>query len=136
MTQDRMAHEWEEMSGAAAHMGLQFVHWGPDETRFELDIQPHHTNRHGLPHGGVYAFMLDTAMGYCGAYTGEPEVQQNTLTLSMTVNFLSRPKGKRLIAEGKRVGGGAKTYFAEGRITDETGEVIATGSGAFKLRSR
>ncbi|MCA0042878.1 PaaI family thioesterase [Celeribacter litoreus] len=136
MTADLNAHTWEKMAGASEHIGLIFTYWVEGEARLELPIGPQHLNRHGIPHGGIYAMLLDTAMGYSGAFTGDPEVRQNNLTLTLTVNYLSRPKGKTLIAEGKRVGGGAKTFFAEGKITDETGELIATASGAFKMRSR
>lgn len=127
---------WEDMSGAAQHMGVRLAQWEEGLAEFTLDIEPQHLNRHGIPHGGVYSFLLDCALGYCGAFTGEPDVIQNTLTLSLTVNFLSRPKGTQLIATGRRIGGGAKTYFAEGRLHDETGELIATAQGTFKLRSR
>lgn len=126
---------WEPLSVAAQHIGMELTFWGPDVARMEVVLQEFHKNRHGIPHGGYYAMMLDTAMGYCGAFTGDPEVKKMTMTLSMSVNFLSRPKGQKLIAEGTRLGGGAKTFFAEGRILDETGELIATGQGTFRVRS-
>jgi hypothetical protein len=47
----------------------------------------------------VHATLLDTAMGYCGCYTGDPNRRIMALTLSMTVNYLSQVKGIRLIAE-------------------------------------
>jgi len=49
---------------------------------------------------------------------------------------LSQAKGQLLIGQGRRTGGGRKTYFAEGKITDETGELIATGTGVFRYRGR
>ena len=48
--------------------------WSPDFARLEMPIAAFHGNRHGLPHGGVYATLLDTAMGYCGCFTGSAEV--------------------------------------------------------------
>ena len=126
---------WEALSLAAQHIGMEMTHWGPDVARMEIELQDIHKNRHGIPHGGYYAMMLDTAMGYAGAFTGNPEVKKMTMTLNMSINYLSRPKGTRLIASGKRIGGGAKTFFTEGIIVDETGEVIATGQGTFRVRS-
>ena len=125
----------EPLSPAMAHLGVEMTAWSTDFARFEADIAPFMANRSGIPHGGIYAAMLDTAMGYSGAYTGDKHDLRMTLTLSLTVNYLSRPKGARLIAEGRRVGGGAKTFFTEGRLLDETGEWIATGIGTFKVRS-
>ena len=126
---------WETPSPAAAHMGVLLSEWREGEAVFVCDLAAHHMNRHGIPHGGLYSFMIDCAMGYCGAYTGDRQTRQMTLTLSMSINFLSRPKGTRLIATGRRTGGGAKTYFAEAHLVDETGELIATGQGTFRLRS-
>lgn len=125
----------EGPSAALAHLGVEMTGWDRDVARFEMTVAPHHLNRSGIPHGGIYALMLDTAMGYSGAYTGEAEDRRMTLTLSMTVNYLSRPKGTRLIAEGRRRGGGTKTFFTEGTLVDETGELIATAQGTFRVRS-
>jgi acyl-coenzyme A thioesterase PaaI-like protein len=73
-------------------------------------------------------------MGYAGCYTGESDVQQNALTLSMTVNYIGQVQGKRLIATGRRTGGGRKIYFAEAEVTDETGARLATANGVFRYR--
>ncbi len=118
-----------------AHLGFKLTHWDMDFARLELPIAPHLMNRAGIPHGGIYATLLDTVMGFAGCYTGDPAHKKLALTLSLTTNFLSRPKGKLLIVEGARIGGGARTFFAEGTVLDETGELIARGSGAFKIRA-
>ena len=116
------------------HLGFRLTHWSEDFARLELPIEHYLGNRAGLPHGGIYATLLDTVMGYSGCYTGDPDHKRLALTISMTVNFLSRPKGHVLIAEGRKVGGGASTFFAEATVLDETDELIARGSGAFKYR--
>jgi len=124
----------EEPYPLQAHLGFEMVEWREGYARFDLPLADFLMNRYGIPHGGVYAVLLDTAMGYCGSYTGDPENRRMAMTLSLTTNFLSRPKGERLIGEAHVTGGGARTYFAEGTITDETGERIATGSGTFRRR--
>lgn len=116
------------------HMGFRMLEWREDWAKFDLPLGDHLLNRHGIPHGGVYATMLDTVMGYCGSYTGDPDRRRSALTLSLNTNFLSRPRGTRLIAEGWRRGGGRSTFFAESRLTDDTGELIATGTGVFRYR--
>ncbi|MFT4717419.1 MAG: hypothetical protein ACI861_002236 [Paracoccaceae bacterium] len=118
-----------------AHLGFRMIDWAPDFARFELPLEHHLMNRYGIPHGGVYATLLDTVMGYCGCYTGSAENKRMAMTLSLNVNFLSRPKGKLLIATGNLTGGGRKTFFAEGLVVDETGERIATATGVFRYRS-
>lgn len=116
------------------HMGFRMLGWKPDWAKFELPLGEHLYNRHGIPHGGVYASLLDTVMGYCGCYTGDPLRRRNAMTLSLNTNFLARPTGPKMIAEGWRTGGGRATFFAEGRITDEAGIVLATGTAVFRYR--
>ena len=116
------------------HLGFRLTHWDADYARLDLPIEHFLMNRAGIPHGGIYATLLDTVMGYAGCYTGDPGHKKLALTLSLTTSFLSRPRGHVLIAEGQRVGGGASTFFAESTVSDETGEIIARGSGAFKYR--
>lgn len=116
------------------HLGFEMVEWRDGFARFEQPLQSFLMNRYGLPHGGVYATLLDTVMGYCGCYTGSAEHKQMAMTLSLNVNFLSRPKGDLLIAEGTKTGGGKSTFFASGLILDETGERIASATGVFRYR--
>lgn len=117
-----------------SHLGYKMLDWSDGFSRFELPLQGHLLNRYGIPHGGIYGVLLDTVMGFSGSFTGDPEAKQTAMTLSMTVQFLSRPKGTVLIAEGRRIGGGKSTFFAEGRIEDDSGELIATSSGTFRIR--
>ena len=115
-------------------VGFRMVDWREGLARFDLDVTEAIPNRHGIPHGGVYAVLLDTVMGYAGCFTGDPDNRLMAMTLSMTTNFLSRPRGSLLIGEGRKTGGGKSTFFASGRIEDETGELIATSTGVFRYR--
>ncbi|MEJ2002692.1 MAG: PaaI family thioesterase [Maritimibacter sp.] len=116
-------------------LGFRLVEWADGFARCELPVSEKLHNRHGIPHGGIYATLLDSAMGYAGSYTGSADQRLMSMTLSLNVNFLSRPKGGLLIATGRRTGGGAKTFFTEGEILDETGEKVATGTGVFRYRA-
>jgi uncharacterized protein (TIGR00369 family) len=115
-----------------AHLGFEVAEWRDDFCRLELPLEPFLMNRHGIPHGGIYATLLDTSMGFAVCYTGDAARRQLVLTLSLNVNFLAVTKGEVLIAEGRRTGGGRKTAFAEGKVTDNSGQVIATGTGVFR----
>ncbi|WP_135504334.1 PaaI family thioesterase [Roseovarius aestuariivivens] len=125
----------EAPSPLSETLGFEMTGWSDGYARIEAPLADQLMNRQGLPHGGVYAAMLDTAMGFCGCYTGDPEIRQNALTLSMTVNFLSRATGSRLIAEARVTGGGRSTFFARAEVQDDTGARIAEATGVFKLRS-
>lgn len=117
-------------------LGFTVTGWGPDSAEITLPLAAKHGNRYGIPHGGVLASLLDTAMGFAGCYTGDPDRPQLAMTLSMTTNFLSVARGQTLIARGRKTGGGAKTFFAEATITDDTGAVIATATGVFRYRKK
>ncbi|MEJ6389146.1 PaaI family thioesterase [Gymnodinialimonas ulvae] len=126
----------EEPYALEAHLGYRLTAWSEGEAMVEQPLLPHLTNRQGLPHGGVHATLLDTAMGYAGCYTGDAEVRQMALTLSLNVNYLSRPKGTRLIATARKTGGGKSTFFASGEVRDDLRELIATATGVFRYRKR
>ncbi|NNK77528.1 MAG: PaaI family thioesterase [Litoreibacter sp.] len=128
-------HLIEDHYPLQSHIGFKMTGWDRDYARFELPLEPFLMNRYGIPHGGVYAVLLDTVMGYCGCYTGDPKEKTLAMTLSMNTNFLSRPTGEFLIGEASRIGGGKRTFFAEGTIHDENGTLVATGSGTFRYRS-
>ena len=115
-------------------LGMRMVGWGADFARFELPVRPELGNRHGIPHGGVYASLLDTVMGFAGCWTGDPQRRQMAMTLSLTTNFLAPATGTVLIGEGRRIGGGRSIYFAEATITDDAGTLVATGAGTFRYR--
>lgn len=116
------------------HMGFRMLGWREDWSRFELPLGRRLLNRQGIPHGGVYAALLDTVMGYAGCWSGDPDNRRSAVTLSLNTSFLARPAGTRMIAEGWRTGGGRSTFFAEARITDDEGTLVATGSAVFRYR--
>ncbi|WP_136443054.1 PaaI family thioesterase [Pacificoceanicola onchidii] len=124
----------EEAYAWSAHIGMRMLDWSDGFAQFELPLEPFIMNRHGNPHGGAHASLLDTVMGYAGCWTGDPEQRQMCLTLNLNVQYLSRPKGQRFIGTGRKTGGGRSTFFAEGEITDETGELIAKATGTFRYR--
>lgn len=125
-----------ESPSAMQHLlGFELTAWSDGFARIEMPLGDHLMNRQGLPHGGVHATLLDSAMGFAGCYTGDPDRRQMALTLSLTVNFLAQATGDTLIAEGRVTGGGRRTFFAEGRVTDATGALVATATGVFRYRS-
>lgn len=114
-------------------VGFKLERWRENYARFSLNISPEHLNRGKVPHGGVYATMLDTAMAYSGTFSGHPDERRFSLTVSMNVQFLARPIGRVLTVEASRVGGGKSIFFAESVISDDEKVRIASATGVFKL---
>lgn len=126
---------WENPYAFARLIGLRLTSWTRDRAVITLPIRPEIGNRHGIPHGGVHAAMLDTCMGYAGCYTGQRDTRLYCLTLNLNVNYVGRATGTTLTAEGRRMGGGRKTFFAEGQLRDETGALVASATGVFRYVS-
>ncbi len=101
-------------------VGFRILEWSEDFARFELPMGEHLGNRYGIPHGGVYATLLDTVMGFAGCFTGSAEDRRLAMTLSLNVNYLAVPQGDRL---------------AEAVVLDDRGGKVATGTGVFRYRS-
>ncbi|WP_375687623.1 PaaI family thioesterase [Pseudooceanicola sp. LIPI14-2-Ac024] len=116
------------------HIGFYLVDWREDYARFDLPLADFLGNRYGILHGGVHALMCDTVMGFAGCYTGDPDNRKLGMTLSLNVNYMGQLKGQTLVAEGWRTGGGRKSFFGEAKISDELGNVAATGTGVFRYR--
>lgn len=119
------------------HLGFDLTDWREGQAQVSLPLRPFLMNRLGLPHGGIHATLLDTAMGYAGCFTGAADRPLFALTLSLTVNYLDRPAdaASALIARAERTGGGRSTFFARGILSDDTGRVLAEGSGVFRYRT-
>lgn len=117
-----------------AHVGFIIADWSDGYCRVEQPMLPHIGNRYGIPHGGVHATLLDTAMGFAVCFTGDPDEKQLVMTLSLNVNYLGVAQGRQLVATGRKTGGGKSTAFAEGEIKDENGKLIATATGVFRYR--
>lgn len=119
-----------------AHIGCRLVDWGHGKARIELDVEPKHLNSQGIGHGGLLLSLLDSACGACGSLEPPPAPRSMSVTLSLSANFVQAMRGNKLIAEGTVTGGGRKIYFADATVRDETGQLIATASGAFKRVDR
>lgn len=117
------------------HLGFEITDWQEGTARVELQIRPEHGNRYGIPHGGIHATLIDTAMGFAGCYTGDPARRQMAMTLSLSVNYLGQVQGQRLICEARKTGGGRKTFFAEALLRDDLGNSVASGIGTFRYRA-
>jgi uncharacterized protein (TIGR00369 family) len=112
-------------------VGYRLKTWAEGYGEMELVIGPEHDNSHGMVHGGLYATLLDAAMGHAVAWCAVPGNIRRATTLSLTVNYLQGAKSGTLVAT-------AKLEAVEGRVATVTGEVrtsdgllCATGLASF-----
>lgn len=97
--------------------------------RLSVEVRPEIGNTRGHAHGGLMVTMLDVALGRAardsvpGAFS--------FMTIDLHTSFLKPGEG-RLVAEGRRTGGGRSIVFCTGEIRDEAGDIVATANGVFK----
>lgn len=82
----------------------------------------------GVVHGGFVATLLDTAMGI--SIYGSLEAGRYFSTLEIKVNYLRtlRADSGPVTCEGKAVHVGRTVATAEGRVVNEAGKLVATGT--------
>ncbi len=113
-------------------LGASLAAWRESYVELQLALDPTLLNRTGKVHGGVLCTLLDAACGYAGLYTAENQVPLQSVTLSLTTNFLDSGTGILLIAKGMIEKKGRNVYFARSEIWLDDALLIATGIGTFK----
>ena len=98
-------------------------------------VEARHLNVNGVVHGGVYATILDTAMG--GALLTLLHPDETTATTSLYVEFL-RPaqQGAVLRAKGEVVRRGHHLAFVEGNLYDGEGSRLSQAHGTWYIWNR
>ena len=119
-------------SGARGLIGYRSYIAGDGIGACALRLGPQHLNRLGVLHGGLVAMLLDTAGGIAvRSFSREKETP--TITVSMTVNYISAAKSDEIIATARITGGGRSLKFADAELRDQDGTLFATASGTYKL---
>lgn len=97
--------------------------------RFSVEALPPLTNTRGYAHGGLLMTLLDLALGH--AAQSAVEGATSFATIDMQTAFL-QPGAGRITAEGRVLRAGRSIAFCEGEVRDESGSMLARGSGVFK----
>jgi uncharacterized protein (TIGR00369 family) len=124
------------LQGLNGYLGFRVVEWRKDYAALAVDIEDRHKNRQGGLHGGVTASLIDAATGFCGVYEPDPEKRRGNVTVSLTINFVGRPKGKTITAVAETIRAGRRIYFASARVTDEQDTLIATAEAVYAYIDR
>ena len=104
-------------------IGFEMTHVDPGRVVFELEAGPQHASPLGTMHGGVLCDLVDAAMG-C-AHASLLEEGETFTTLELKINFMKPVREGHLVADGRVIKAGRTIGLVEGRITDETGSLVA-----------
>jgi uncharacterized protein (TIGR00369 family) len=121
------------MPPCARHLGWTLLDHDAAKgwARSRFEAQPQFLNPAGVVQGGFVTAMLDDTMG--PALFLMTEGRSYSVTLSMTVSFIAPARLGRFIGEGRVVQLGKTVAFLEGRLSDDTGALIATASSSVRL---
>ena len=118
------------------YVGIKVLQLGGGNSVLQLELEDHHFNLYGIPHGGVHATLLDIAMGTAASFPDESGREVDSVTLNLSVDYIAPPKSKILIARGKVTKKGKSIAYCTAEIFDEDQTLIASGRSIFKLYNR
>jgi uncharacterized protein (TIGR00369 family) len=107
----------------ATLVGIAMTHVEPGRTIFEMDAGPQHASPLGTVHGGVICDLVDAAMGT--SHASLLDDGESFTTLELKINFMKPVWSGHLVAEGKVIKAGRTIGLVEGRVTDESGALVA-----------
>lgn len=97
-------------------------------------VEHRHLNINGIVHGGVYATILDTAMG--ASVVSLLAEQETTATTSLYVEFLRAAReGDVLSAKGHVLRRGRHIAFVEGDLVGADGVTLSQARGTWYIWS-
>lgn len=114
-------------------MKLQQV--GTGYSVLEMDLAHKHLQPFGVVHGGVFASIIDAAAFWAVFYEIE-DANTGVTTVDLKLNYLapaSPQSAGRLIARGQCIKLGKTLGYADARVTDEGGQLLAHGSSTVIL---
>ncbi len=124
---------FEEKVSFNQYAGLLLEAAGPGWARMRMALRPEVMNPFGSVHGGAIAALIDSAAGSAIAAGTAPDSDRIMGTIDMQVHFLERGRGAALIAEGRMVRAGRAVAIASVEVRDESGALVAMGTGTFRM---
>ena len=105
----------------------------PGHSTIEYEVGPQMCHSGGVAQGGFVCGWIDAAMAMA-SISLLPDM--TPMSLEMKVSYFAPARPGRVIAEGWIERRGRTTCFAEGRLIDTHGAVLAKGSSTIRLIPR
>jgi uncharacterized protein (TIGR00369 family) len=102
-------------------------------TTIEYQVAPHMCHSGGVAQGGFVCGWIDAAMAHA-SLSLLPDM--TPMSLEMKVTYFAPARPGLVIAEGWIERAGRATCFAEGRLLDPSGAVLAKASSTIRLIPR
>ena len=105
----------------------------PGRAAIEYECGPHMCHSGGVAQGGFVCGWIDAAMAHASIGL-MPEM--TPMSLELKVSYFAPARPGRVVAEGWIERRGRATCFAEGRLLDGQGNVLAKASSTIRLIPR
>ena len=123
------AREFFKNDKFATNAGMQIDDYCEDGATCSVVLMDDHKNAYGGVMGGAIFTLADLAF----AVTAN-NIHSLSVASQVSINYLSAPKGSKLIAKAKCIKDGKTTSVITVNISDDTGRDVALFTGtAFKL---
>ena len=129
---NHLAQYFNEEVTFSRHIGAKVQDVQPGRSVISVDVEDIHLNGAGTLHGGVYASLIDNAMGLSVLAL----VGVRTATIQMNVHFLGAVSGGRITCRSEVLHRTRRTATAEAKVYDAEDNLVALGTGAFRVFER
>ncbi|SHH85987.1 hydroxyphenylacetyl-CoA thioesterase PaaI [Marivita hallyeonensis] len=110
---------------ASQWMGFELIHVAEGEATLELTVERHHSNGHGMCHGGVIFALADSAFAFaCNSRNQATVAQHNVISY-----IASGRLGDRLTAQATEISLTGRNGITDVRVTNQSGTLIAEFRG-------
>ncbi len=130
---DRMAKVIAAMP-FTKHLAMEFVNGGEGFARIRMRYQDENSTAGRALHGGALASLIDTT-GAMAAWTTAQIATPKYFgsTVGVNVNYLSGAIGEDVFAEGRILKRGKEIIYADVRVTNEAGKLLAQGTVVYRI---
>ena len=125
----RLARYFDERVTFSRHIGSKVEEVESGQAVCHIDVESLHLNGNGTLHGGVYASLIDNAMGLSVAAL----VGLRTATIGLDVHFLGAVREGRITCSAEVVHRTRRIATVEARVRDGDGSLVAMGTGTFRI---
>ena len=114
-----------EKDSATKWAGISIEDVDAGTATLSLVVEPHHTNGHGMCHGGVIFMLADSAFAFSCNSRNQPTVSQHN-----SINYIAPGKvGDKLTAVAREVNLSGKNGIYDIEVRNQNHDLIATFRG-------
>lgn len=126
---NRLARYFDEAVTFSRHIKSRVEEVEPGRAVCRIDVEDVHLNGNGTLHGGVYASLIDNAMGLSVAAL----VGLRTATIALDVHFLGAVREGSIICSAEVVHRTRRIATVEAKVRDAEDNLVAMGTGTFRI---